>query len=132
VNPLMSFNCRVRHYWGYSRYHQFYGLDGNGELTATDYNGWEEGSSSSIANRNFNSFTVDFFYKWNFTPGSELNFAWKWSQIDEVSEIPSDLLEDFRTTAQIPISGSVSFRLVYFLDYRILTKNRGEAISKFM
>ncbi len=132
VNPLMSFNCRVRHYWGYSRYHRFYELDNQGELVGTDYQGWEEGQSFSKANRNFNSFTIDFFYKWNFTPGSELNFAWKWSQIDEVSEIPSDLLQDFKTTAEIPISGSVSFRLVYFLDYRILTKNRGEAISKFM
>jgi len=132
VNPLMSFNCRVRHYWGYSRYHQFYELDANGDLMSTDYQGWNDGQVSSRANRNFNSFTVDFFYKWNFTPGSELNFAWKWSQIDEISDIPSDLLTDFKTTAEIPISGSVSFRLVYFLDYRILTKNRGEAISKFM
>ncbi|MEN9394150.1 MAG: hypothetical protein RL362_371, partial [Bacteroidota bacterium] len=57
---------------------------------------------------------------------------WKWAQIDETNEIPSNLIEDIEQISDIPQAGSVSLRLVYFLDYRLLTKNRGEAISKFM
>lgn len=130
-NPVMSVNCRVRHYWGYSRYHEFYGLNEEGELVGSDFDGFESGKSSWV-NRNFNSFTIDCFYRWNFTPGSECIIAWKWAQIDESNEIPSNLIQDIEQISDIPQTGSVSLRLVYFLDYRLLTKNRGEAISKFM
>lgn len=130
-NPIMSINCRVRHYWGYSRYHQFYNLDPNGDLVQSTFDGFG-GDASSWVNRNFNSFTIDCFYRWNFTPGSECIIAWKWAQIDETNQIPSGLLEDINQLETIPQTGSVSLRLVYFLDYRLLTKNKGEAISKFM
>ncbi len=130
-NPVMSINCRFRHYWGYSKYHEFYNLNDSGELESSEFDGFGS-STTSWVNRNFNSFTIDCFYRWNFTPGSECIVAWKWAQIDETNEIPSNLIEDIEQISDIPQAGSVSLRLVYFLDYRLLTKNRGEAISKFM
>ncbi len=131
VNPLMSLNCRVRHYWGFSRYHQFYQLDAQGELVNTDFDGFN-GQSESFVNRNFNSFTIDCFLKWNFRPGSECVVAWKWSQIGENNIVPVNLWEDATSMNYITPTGSLSVRLVYFLDYRLLTKNKGEAMSKFM
>jgi hypothetical protein len=130
-NPVMSINCRFRHYWGYSKYHEFYNLQDSGELEASEFDGFGSNSTSWV-NRNFNSFTIDCFYRWNFTPGSECIIAWKWAQIDESNEIPANLIQDINQISDIPQTGSVSLRLVYFLDYRLLTKNRGEAISKFM
>jgi hypothetical protein len=131
VNPLMSLNCRVRHYWGFSRYHQFFQLDAQGELVDTDFDGFN-GQTASFVNRNFNSFTIDCFLKWNFRPGSECVIAWKWSQIGENNVVPINLWEDANSISYITPTGSLSLRLVYFLDYRLLTKNKGEAMSKFM
>jgi hypothetical protein len=130
-NPVMSINCRFRHYWGYSKYYEFYSLQDSGELASSDFDGFGSNTTSWV-NRNFNSFTIDCFYRWNFTPGSECIVAWKWAQIDESNEIPVNLIQDIEQISDIPQTGSVSLRLVYFLDYRLLTKNRGEAISKFM
>jgi hypothetical protein len=125
INPLMSINCRFRHYWGYSKYKAFYELDGQGELVHSDF--------SANANRNFNTFTIDCFFRWNFTPGSYCIIGYKWDQTQEDDEIPSALWQDMQNTwSDVPISGSTSVRLIYFLDYRLLTKNKGEAIGKFM
>jgi hypothetical protein len=127
LNPLISVNCRFRHYWGYSRYKAFFELDGNGELVNTDFD------VSNNVNRNFNTFTIDCFLRWNFTPGSYCIIGYKWDQTDENNQIPQNLWDDFQSTINdIPVAGNTSIRLIYFLDYRILTKNRGEAISKFM
>jgi len=82
-------------------------------------------------NRNFNSFTVDLFYKWIFRPGSELIFAWKYAIVHEDNFIPSGLLEDVNSLTDLPFSNSVSLRLNYFLDYRMLTKQRGEGVYRY-
>jgi hypothetical protein len=127
INPLMSINCRFRHYWGYSRYHAFFELDDAGELGKSSY------QPSASVNRNFNTFTIDCFFRWNFTPGSYCIVGYKWDQTDENNQIPDGLWEDMNNTVNdIPITGNTSVRLIYFLDYRLLTKNKGEAIGKFM
>jgi hypothetical protein len=59
--------------------------------------------------------------------------GYKWDQTDENNQIPDGLWEDMNNTVNdIPITGNTSVRLIYFLDYRLLTKNKGEAIGKFM
>jgi len=127
INPLMSINCRFRHYWGYSRYHEFFELESSGELWKSSY------QPTASVNRNFNTFTIDCFFRWNFTPGSYCIVGYKWDQTDENNLIPSGLWEDMNNTVNdIPIAGNTSVRLIYFLDYRLLTKNKGEAIGKFM
>jgi hypothetical protein len=122
-NPVNSMNVRFRHYWGYSRYHEFYMLNENGTLGNSEFTG--------VANRDFNSLTVDLFYKWIFRPGSEMIFAWKYAIIHEDNQIQANLLSDFNSTTQLPFSNSVSIRLIYFLDYRMLSKNKGEGVYKY-
>jgi hypothetical protein len=127
VNPLLSINCRFRHYWGFSNYKALYNLDASGELVNTDF------VPTESVNRNFNTFTIDCFLKWNFTPGSYCIVGYKWDQTQEDKVIPSSLWQDMENTwSDIPIAGNTSIRLIYFLDYRLLTKNKGEAIGKFM
>lgn len=131
-NPVNSMNVRFRHYWGYSKYHEFYGLNSDGSLGTTDYTGYNsETNDFSLANRNFNSLTVDLFYKWIFRPGSELIFAWKYAIVHEDNRVSTDLLSDFRNTAELPFSNSLSIRMIYFLDYRMLSKNKGEGVYKY-
>ena len=131
-NPVNSMNVRFRHYWGYSRYHEFFGLNNDGSLGATAYNGFNsETNDYSLANRNFNSLTVDLFYKWIFRPGSEMIFAWKYAIVHEDNQVAANLISDFRSTTELPFSNSVSLRMIYFLDYRMLSKNKGEGVYKY-
>jgi hypothetical protein len=131
-NPVNSMNVRFRHYWGYSKYHEFYGLNSDGSLGSTTYNGYNsEANDYSLANRNFNSLTVDLFYRWIFRPGSEMIFAWKYAIIHEDNHVEASLLTDFSQTTQLPFSNSVSVRMIYFLDYRMLSKNNGEGVYKY-
>jgi hypothetical protein len=131
-DPVNSMNVRFRHYWGYSRYHEFFGLKEDGTLGSTAYTGVNnEANDFSAANRDFNSLTVDLFYKWIFRPGSEMIFAWKYAIIHEDNQIQANLLSDFNQTTQMPFSNSVSIRMIYFLDYRMLSKNKGEGVYKY-
>jgi hypothetical protein len=131
-NPVNSMNVRFRHYWGYSRYHEFFGLNDDGSLGASNYTGFNsEANDYSLANRDFNSLTVDLFYKWIFRPGSEVIFAWKYAIVNEDNQIAANLISDFRSTTELPFNNSVSLRMIYFLDYRMLSKNKGEGVYKY-
>jgi hypothetical protein len=132
-NPFMNMNCRIRHYWGYSDYSAFHSLEPGGDLGPTTFSGFASGENGpSAADRSFNSFTVDLFYRWNFRPGSELIFAWKNAIIHEsrAEAIPGSLAEDLQLVFGLPQANSVSLRMVYFLDYRVLTGRKGEAITR--
>lgn len=107
-------------------------MNTDGTLGSTDFTGYNnETNDYSLVNRNFNSLTVDLFYKWIFRPGSEMIFAWKYAIVNEDNQIATDLLSDFKYTTELPFSNSVSIRLIYFLDYRMLSKNKGEGVYKY-
>jgi hypothetical protein len=110
--PWMMLNTRLRHYWGYSRYHEYYELKEDGYLCLTD---------AVVDNRSFNSFTVDMVYRWIFSMGSELNVVWKSSIIDFADEIPSSLTKDFDYTFGRPQNNSFSVRAIFFVDYRAVS-----------
>lgn len=131
--PVMTLNCRVRHYWGYSKYKEFFNLADNGELTFTDFQGFIGSDGSAIehstADRSFTSFTIDLFYKWIFQPGSEINVVWKNSIIDSAfgSPVPVSLAEEVNHTFTLPQSNSFSIKVIYFLDYRSLISKKNRA-----
>lgn len=122
-NPLMTLMCRVRHYWGFSKYLSFYSLKDDGYLGETDYAGFvnEDGlaQAHSNADRNFNSFTIDLMYRWIFVPGSEISVVWK-NDITKAEfgrPIAARYSDDFEYTLGLPQSNSFSIRVLYFLDY---------------
>jgi hypothetical protein len=111
-NPVMTLNTRVRHYWGYTRFHEFHSLQEDGYLGPTDV----------IANnQSFNAFTIDLVYSWIFTPGSELSFVWKNEINDFNSVIPGSLGDDLNYTLGRPQANSYSIKLIYFLDYHTIS-----------
>lgn len=107
-NPVMTLSTRVRHYWGYSRFHDFYSLGNDGYLLPSDV---------LSSNQSFNTFTVDLVYTWIFTPGSELSIVWKNAINDYSDKIPGTLRDDIDYTLGLPQSNSFSIKLIYFLDY---------------
>jgi hypothetical protein len=129
----MTATCRVRHYWGYSNYCEFFGLRDDGTLGATAYDGFHgddgEKLNQSLANRNFNSFTVDLIYRWIFTPGSEVSLVWKNAIIHEDNTVQSSLADDLDYTFRLPVNNNFSVKVLFFVDYRKLTE-RTRASSK--
>jgi hypothetical protein len=108
LNAFAVLNTRVRHYWGYTVFNEFYSLTEDGELAPT---------ANSGNNQNFNSFTVDMIFTWIFTPGSELSLVWKNSITDFNNSVNQTLSDDVRYTMGLPPNNSYSLKLIWFLDY---------------
>jgi hypothetical protein len=133
INPRATITCRFRHYWGFSKYKEFYGLAQDGSLIATDFAGFTSSDglsmTHSVADRNFNSFTIDLISRWIFAPGSELSVVWKNAIVDfhQGEAMAAKLVDDVDYTFSLPQSNSVSVKVLYFLDYRqIMKKKRSE------
>jgi hypothetical protein len=130
-NPIMTASCRVRHYWGFSKYKEFYNLKQDGYLEPSDYVGFVNDNGDiteySNADRSFNSFTVDLVYRWIFTPGSEISIVWKNAIInsDFGDPVPTNLGDDIDYTFRLPQSNSISLKVLYFLDYNSLVRKKG-------
>lgn len=114
----MGLTMRTRHYWSKVTPVQFYELDTEGDLV-TPTNPY-----TGNRNQNYNYFTVDMVYTWQFAQGSFINVVWK-----DIGENFSRSFERnyFKNASNI-ISGnqftSLSLRVIYFLDYLTLKKKR--------
>ncbi len=108
LNAFAVINARVRHYWGYTVFNEFYSLTDSGDLQQTQNSG---------ENQNFNSYTVDLIFTWIFTPGSELNLVWKNDISAFDNSVPGSLSEDIQYTLGLPQNNSFSLKLIWFLDY---------------
>lgn len=132
ATPWMTTTCRVRHYWGYSRYHRLLDIDNDGRLIDPTNGGFYDSGNSLIApsamNRNFNSFTIDLIYRWIFIPGSEVSVVWKNSIIFENRDVPDGLREDLDFTFRQPGNNNFSIKVLYFLDYHQL-KDAARAVK---
>ncbi len=105
----------ARHYSSTVEYKHFYNLLENGHLTRNyDY--------VENENYNYNLFTVDLMFSWNFAPGSFLNFMWKnqimeRGKISEHERIPN-YYSNFKQIWIEPMFNSLSLKLIYYIDYR--------------
>ena len=111
-NPVMTLNTRVRHYWGFTKFHLFNSLRDDGFLGDTDL---------TADNQSFNSFTIDLVYTWIFRPGSQLSFVWKNAINNSSDAVPASLYDDISFVSSLPQNNSYSLKLIYFLDYRSIT-----------
>ncbi|MEM9987601.1 MAG: DUF5916 domain-containing protein, partial [Bacteroidota bacterium] len=68
--------------------------------------------------RNFNAFTVDLVYQWQFAPGSMLTFVWKNSIFTDDPDTTPTFVENLEQTLVAPQLNSFSVRVLYFLDYQ--------------
>ena len=110
----MTVNLRVRHYWSGVAYNQFGLLDEEGRLTPTDY--------AENHDQDFDAFNVDLIYRWRFAPGSDIFAVYKSSVTDFDLQRAGGVGESFRGLwrEDTPRSGSVSLKIIYWLDYASL------------
>ncbi len=113
----MILNFRLRHYWSKVSYNRYHLLLPGGGLGDTDYD--------EFNNTNFNAFNIDMIYRWRFAPGSDIFVIWKNSILHAEDALAGNYFRNldglFRDA---PNTNSLSVKVVYFLDYVNLVKNK--------
>jgi hypothetical protein len=124
IDALYSFSANaflsveLRHYWRWLDYSSFHLLNPDGTLSnpVVDYLVDE--------NINFNLFNIDLSYQWNFAPGSVLSIVWKNAIEDSDKNVRGDFFNNFGNVIESSQINSISFRLLYYLDYNSIVRSR--------
>jgi len=113
----MGITLRTRHYWSKVAPQQFYQLDQYGKLqTPTN-------AFTKNVNQNYNFFSTDFVYTWQFAQGSFINVVWKDIAESFNRDFENNYFSNFDKTISRPQANSFSVRVIYFLDY-LTAKNK--------
>lgn len=111
---VLSF--KVNHYWSRVDYDGYFLLADNGGLLP--YQGHSENEDL-----NFNIFSIDLTYSWNFAPGSYMNIVWKNKIAPDASkDLDLNYFRNLRNTMQSDQANSFSIKLIYYLDYQYFVK----------
>ncbi|MEO7984391.1 MAG: DUF5916 domain-containing protein, partial [Bacteroidota bacterium] len=100
-NDKMNLNTRIRHYWSKVTYKELYDLLDNGKLKANIVN-------PAGANTNYNIFTVDATFTWQFAPGSFINVVWKNSAQDYNQVVRDGYFKNFNNTMKMDDNNNLS------------------------
>lgn len=114
VNNTMSMNVRARHYWSSAWNKAYETLQPDGSLIVLPtYVGYDQ---------NYNTFTVDAYFKWVFAPGSEMVLAWKNSGESYQQTVLNRYTDNLKESLENQMN-SISLKVLYYIDYNAL-KNR--------
>jgi hypothetical protein len=114
-SPTSSLSLVLRHTYTDVDYLDFYLLELDGNLTATDLAG--------VNDLNFNAFNIDLQYSWWFAPGSELVLLYRQTVAAVDNTVGQSYYQNLNGTFDSPVQNNVSLRFTYFLDY-VTAKNR--------
>lgn len=115
----ISLSLSARHYWSAGKYRDYFNLENNGRLTKlTDYN--------ENHDFNFTSFLVDMVFTWVFAPGSSMNLVWKNEISNEKDRVYGTYFRNFSESFSEPQLNSLSFKILYYLDYQNVTKKKNK------
>jgi hypothetical protein len=111
----ISLGFDLRHYWSRVKYNgRYFFLNEDGSLTELEQDLGE-------AHINYNAFTIDMVFKWNFAPGSWLTAVWK-NNVDADGSMIDDYFDNVNEMFKKDQMNSISLKLLYFLDYQIVKK----------
>ncbi len=113
----MGLTLTARHYWSKVAPQQFYELNKYGNL------GPLTSPFTQNVNQNYNFFSVDMLYTWQFAQGSFINIAWKDIAETFSRDFEKNYFRNLGKTTGGPQSNSISIRVIYFLDY-LTAKNK--------
>jgi hypothetical protein len=107
----MGVTLRTRHYWSKVAPQQFYELNTLGDLVTPSQ------PFKQNVKQNFNFFSTDLVYTWQFAQGSFINVVWKDISQSFNQDFEKNYFSNFDKTINSPQSNSFSVRVIYFLDY---------------
>jgi Domain of unknown function (DUF5916) len=102
---------QARHYFSKVKPMEFYELNTDGYLKTPST------PFAKNVNQNYNYFTVDMVYTWQFAQGSFIYVVWKDISESFTRNFESNYFSNFNKTLQTPQANSLSVRVIYFLDY---------------
>ena len=111
-----SLNLRVRHYWSGALNKKYFLLDQNGLLN--DYPTYSQNKD-----QNYNAFTVDMIFVWNFAPGSELDCSWKNAAFTDQAVFNNNYWTNLHNS-WINQLNSISVKILYYINYNKLIKKK--------
>ena len=122
INNKMNFSFKIRYHTDQVENLKFRKLDSNGYLYES--NDIDEINISDNKNINYSTWTSDISWSWWFAPGSQINIVWK-NGIDNTNDnIQNNWFDNINDSFSILQQNSVSLKIVYYLDYLYLKKNR--------
>jgi hypothetical protein len=107
----MGITLRARHYWSKVAPQQFYELNKYGDLVTPSV------PFTKNVNQNYNFFSTDMVYTWQFAQGSFINIVWKDISESFNRDFERNYFKNFDKTINNPQANSFSVRVIYFLDY---------------
>jgi hypothetical protein len=110
-NNKMGITLRARHYWSKVDPQQFYELNKYGNLVTPNV------TFTKNVKQNYNFFSVDMVYTWQFAQGSFINVVWKDVADSFERNFEKNYIKNLGNTISGPQSNSFSVRVIYFLDY---------------
>lgn len=111
----ISLGFDLRHYWSRVKYdNKYYFLNEDGSLSEIDHDFQEE-------DINYNAFTIDMVFKWNFAPGSWLSVVWK-NTVDAEGDMIDNYFDNVDNMFKQSQVNSISLKLLYYIDYQQVTK----------
>lgn len=113
-NNRMGISFRMRHYWRSVAYSTYYILESDGILREFAY--------PKNADKNFNAFTIDMAYTWNFAPGSELSLVWKDHLYYDNPNTAEGYFAEVENIFSQPQTNSISLKMLYYIDYHSIFK----------
>jgi hypothetical protein len=114
-NTKMVFNARIRHYWSRVDYLELFTLLPEGDLQPNT-------TFTNTTSPDYNAFSVDASFNWQFAPGSFVNLVWK-NNTSYFAETPygkinsDNYFRNFNHTINAPQNNNLSIKIIYFLDY---------------
>jgi len=118
-----GFDLRIRHYWSTVDYLEFYSLGLDSELHETSLITLASDNTSEY-DVNFNAWSVDFGFRWQFTPGSELSIVWKNTLQSQGDMLPSGYFDNWEQMLEESFINSLSVKALYYLDYSSFKNSR--------
>jgi len=116
-----GFNIRIRHYWSTVDYLEFYSLGQDSELHETSLVTLASDNTSEY-DVNFNAWSVDFGFTWQFSPGSELSIVWKNTLQSRGVQLPSSYFDNWEQMLEETFVNSLSIKALYYLDYNTIRR----------
>ncbi|HYE53933.1 MAG TPA: DUF5916 domain-containing protein, partial [Chitinophagaceae bacterium] len=120
--PRMNLTFRARHYWNKLKYTNLYDVNSDGY--------WTErfDRRPSDFDVNYNTYSLDVFYTWDFRLGSRIIIGWKnWLGRDFEYHVDgkNDLyMSNLEQVFNNPHGNEVTIRFIYYLDYLQLRKRK--------
>lgn len=113
-NNKSFISLRARHYIKKIKYNEYYSLENNGTLNNIPFN--------DLNDKTYTNFYIDLSYQWTFAPGSTLSVVWKNYVVENKDVIRKSIWTDFSDTWSNDQSNSFSVKLIYYIDYLMLSK----------